>query len=166
MKTTFGNKPVTIIGEQVKVGDLAPEFKAVNTDLSVYNSTEDKGKVVVYSVVPSVDTPVCDIQTRTFNEKVEELGKDVKIITISVDLPFAQQRYCASKGIENVVVVSDYNGHDFGKKYGFLMEENMLLQRGIIIVDRDGKITYTEYVSESTNAVDFDKAFEEIKKLN
>lgn len=165
MKVTFGGTPVTIEGEQVKVGDMAPEFKAINNDLSVYDSKEDRGKVVVYSVIPSVDTPVCNIQTRTFNEKVGELGDGVKVVTISVDLPFAQQRYCAAAGIDNIVTVSDYNRHDFGRKYGFLMKENMLLARGIIVVDKDGKITYTEYVPESGDAVDFDKAFEEIKKL-
>lgn len=165
MKVTFGGTPVTIEGEQVKVGEMAPEFKAINNDLSVYDSKEDRGKVVVYSVIPSVDTPVCNIQTRTFNEKVGELGDAVKVVTISVDLPFAQQRYCAAAGIDNIATVSDYNGHDFGKKYGFLMKENMLLARGIIVVDKDGKITYTEYVPESGDAVDFDKAFEEIKKL-
>ncbi|MEJ8751567.1 thiol peroxidase [Lagierella sp. ICN-221743] len=165
MKVTFGGTPVTIEGEQVKVGEKAPEFKAINNDLSVYDSKEDRGKVVVYSVIPSVDTPVCNIQTRTFNEKVGELGDGVKVVTISVDLPFAQQRYCAAAGIDNIVTVSDYNGHDFGRKYGFLMKENMLLARGIIVVDKDGKVTYTEYVKESGDAVDFDKAFEEIKKL-
>lgn len=165
MKRTFGGTPVTIEGEEVKVGEMAPEFKAINNDLSVYDSKEDRGKIVVYSVIPSVDTPVCNIQTRTFNEKVGELGDGVKVVTISVDLPFAQQRYCAAAGIDNISTVSDYNGHDFGRKYGFLMKENMLLARGIIVVDKDGKITYTEYVPESGDAVDFDKAFEEIKKL-
>ena len=165
MKVTFGGTPVTIEGEQVKVGEKAPEFKAINNDLSVYDSRDDRGKVVVYSVIPSVDTPVCNIQTRTFNEKVGELGDGVKVVTISVDLPFAQQRYCAAAGIDNITTVSDYNGHEFGRKYGFLMKENMLLARGIIVVDKDGKITYTEYVPESGDAVDFDKAFEEVKKL-
>ena len=106
MKTTFGGTPVTIEGEQVKVGEMAPEFKAINNDLSVYDSKEDRGKIVVYSVIPSVDTPVCNIQTRTFNEKVGELGDGVKVVTVSVDLPFAQQRYCAAAGIDNIATVS------------------------------------------------------------
>ncbi len=165
MNMTFGGEPVTLEGQEVKVGDMAPEFKAVNTDMSTYNSTEDRGKVVIYSVVPSLDTPVCHVQTRTFNEKIGELGEGVKVVTVSVDLPFAQKRYCAAEGIDNVIAVSDYNGHEFGKEYGFLVKENQLLARGIVIVDKEGKISYVEYVPESTDEVDFDKAFEEAKKL-
>ncbi|RVU55704.1 thiol peroxidase [Anaerosphaera multitolerans] len=165
MNVTFGGDKVTLVGEQVKVGEMAPEFKAVNLNLSEFNSKELEGKVVVYSVVPSIDTGVCSIQTKFFNEEASKLGDDVAIVTVSVDLPFAQKRFCAVEGIESAIVVSDYRDHEFGKKYGFLIDELKLLSRGIVIVDRDGKISYVEYVEEVTHEVNFDKALEELKKL-
>lgn len=165
MKLTFAGNEMNLVGEQIKVGDVAPDFVAVKGDLSAYHLSDDKGKVVIISVVPSIDTGVCAIQTRTFNEDATELSKDVKIVTISMDLPFAQQRFCAAEGIEQVELVSDYKDHDFANKYGFLIKELGLLARGIIIVDREGKVTYTEIVPEVTHEVNFDAALEEAKKL-
>ena len=115
--------------------------------------------------MPSIDTGVCAIQTRTFNEDATELSKDIKIVTISMDLPFAQQRFCAAEGIEQVELVSDYKDHDFAKKYGYLIKELGLLARGIIIINKEGKVTYTEIVPEVTHEVNFDAALEEAKKL-
>ena len=165
MDITFGGDKVTLEGKEIKVGDVAPSFKAVNKDLSDFNSEDLKGKIVVYSVAPSIDTPVCALQTTTFNEEATKLSDDVKIVTVTVDLPFAQERFCSVKGIDNADIVSDYRYKEFGHKFGFMMEELQLLARGVVIVDRDGKVAYVEYVPEVTNDVNFDKALEEVKKL-
>lgn len=165
MDITFGGNKVNLEGKEIKVGDMAPEFKAVKRDLSEFNSADLNGKIVVYSVAPSIDTPVCAIQATTFNEEATKLSDDVKIVTVTVDLPFAQDRFCSVKGIENADIVSDYNYREFGEKYGFMIKEFKLLARGVVIVDRDGKVAYVEYVPEVTNEVNFEKALEEVKKL-
>ena len=165
MDITFGGDKVNLEGKEIKVGDMAPSFKAVNKDLSDFNSEDLKGKIVVYSVAPSIDTPVCALQATTFNEEATKLSDDVKIVTVTVDLPFAQERFCSVKGIDNADIVSDYRYKEFGQKFGFMMEELQLLARGVVIVDRDGKVAYVEYVPEVTNDVNFDKALEEVKKL-
>lgn len=165
MQVTFGGKKLNLYGEVVKVSDKAPDFKAVNNDLSSFDSKENQGKVVVYSVVPSIDTGVCSLQARTFNEEAEKLGDDVIVITVSCDLPFAQKRFCAQEGIKNSISISDYKDHDFGKKYGFLIEDLALLSRGVIIVDKNGKIAYTEYVKEVSNEVNFEAALDAVKAL-
>lgn len=166
MDITFGGDKVTLEGKEIKVGDVAPSFKAVNKDLSDFNSEDLKGKIVVYSVAPSIDTPVCALQATTFNEEATKLSDDVKIVTVTVDLPFAQERFCSVKGIDNADIVSDYRYKEFGQKFGFMMEELQLLARGVVIVDRDGKVAYVEYVPEVTDDVNFDKALEEVKKLS
>lgn len=165
MQVTFGGKKLNLYGEVVKVSDKAPDFKAVNNDLSSFDSKENQGKLVVYSVVPSIDTGVCSLQARTFNEEAEKLGDDVIVITVSCDLPFAQKRFCAQEGIKNSISISDYKDHDFGKKYGFLIEDLALLSRGVVIVDKNGKIAYTEYVKEVTNEVNFEAALDAVKAL-
>ncbi len=165
MQVTFGGKKLNLYGEVVKVSDKAPDFKAVNNDLSSFDSKENQGKVVVYSVVPSIDTGVCSLQARTFNEEAEKLGDDVIVITVSCDLPFAQKRFCAQEGIKNSISISDYKDHDFGKKYGFLIEDLALLSRGVVIVDKNGKIAYTEYVKEVSNEVNFEAALDAVKSL-
>ncbi|WP_019139373.1 thiol peroxidase [Peptoniphilus timonensis] len=166
MDITFGGDKVNLEGKEIKVGDMAPSFKAVNKDLSDFNSEDLKGKIVVYSVAPSIDTPVCALQATTFNEEATKLSDDVKIVTVTVDLPFAQERFCSVKGIDNADIVSDYRYKEFGQKFGFMMKELQLLARGVVIVDRDGKVAYVEYVPEVTNDVNFDKALEEVKKLS
>lgn len=165
MQVTFGGKKLNLYGEVVKVSDKAPDFKAVNNDLSSFDSKENQGKVVVYSVVPSIDTGVCSLQARTFNEEAEKLGDDVIVITVSCDLPFAQKKFCAQEGIKNSISISDYKDHDFGKKYGFLIEDLALLSRGVVIVDKNGKIAYTEYVKEVSNEVNFEAALDAVKAL-
>lgn len=165
MQVTFGGKKLNLYGDVVKVSDKAPDFKAVNNDLSSFDSKENQGKVVVYSVVPSIDTGVCSLQARTFNEEAEKLGDDVIVITVSCDLPFAQKRFCAQEGIKNSISISDYKDHDFGKKYGFLIEDLALLSRGVVIVDKNGKIAYTEYVKEVSNEVNFEAALDAVKAL-
>lgn len=164
MKITFAGNDVNLLGKEIKVSDKAPEFKATKNDLSVFDSKENEGNVIVYSVAPSLDTSVCALQAKRFNQEASKLD-NVKIVTITEDLPFAQARFCSNEGIENTIMVSDYKDREFGEKYGFLMEENKLLARGVVIVDKDGIVQYVEYVPEVTNEVDFDKALEEVKKL-
>ncbi len=165
MNITFAGDKVTLIGKQVEVGQKAPAFKATKNDLSEFNSEDLKGKVVVYSIAPSLDTSVCAIQAKKFNHDALDLSDDVVIVTITEDLPFAQKRFCANEDIKNLEVVSDYKEREFGEKYGFLMDEHKLLARGVVVVDKEGKIAYVEYVPEVTNEVDFDAALEAVKEL-
>lgn len=161
---TMGGEPMTLLGKEIKIGDKAPDFTALKTDLTPYSLKDAKDKVKIISVVPSLDTGVCELQTIRFNEMASELG-DVLILTISVDLPFAQGRFCGAKGIDKVITLSDHRDLDFGMKYGFVMEELRLLSRGVVIVDRDNTVKYVEYVKEATNHPDYDKALEEVKKF-
>ena len=164
MDITFAGNKVNLVGEEIKVGDKAPAFKATKNDLSEWSSENCENKVVVYSVAPSLDTSVCALQAKRFNK--EAAGLDgVNVVTITEDLPFAQERFCSNEGIENTIMISDYQNREFGEKYGFLMDENKLLARGVVVVDKDGIVQYVEYVPEVTDEVDFDKALEEVKKL-
>lgn len=162
---TSGGVPVTLLGKEIKVGDKAPEFTALKTDNSKIGLEDLKNKIKIISVVPSVDTGVCELQTISFNEKAAELGEDVVVITISMDLPFAQKRFCGAHGINDSIVMSDHKDASFGLNYGFLMEETRLLARGVVIVDKEGIVQYVEYVSEASNHPDYDRAIEEVKKL-
>ena len=164
MDITFAGNKVNLVGEEIKVGDKAPAFKATKNDLSEWSSESCENKVVVYSVAPSLDTSVCALQAKRFNKEAASLG-GVNVVTITEDLPFAQERFCSNEGIENTIMISDYQNREFGEKYGFLMDENKLLARGIVVVDKDGVVQYVEYVPEVTDEVDFDKALEEVKKL-
>ncbi|MDO5027197.1 MAG: thiol peroxidase [Tissierellia bacterium] len=166
MNITFANNPVHLLGDQLKVGDKAPDFTAAKNDLADYKLSEDLGKkVIIISVVPSIDTGVCSMQTQRFNKEASELDESIKLITISLDLPFAQGRFCGANGIDNHELVSDYKEREFGQKYGYLIDELKLLARGVVIIDKEGKIAYKEVVQEVTNEVDFDTALEEAKKL-
>jgi len=162
--TTFAGNPVTLVGKEIKVGDKAPEFTALKADLSPFTLKDVEGKVKLISVVPSVDTGVCELQTIRFNKEAAELA-DTVIITISMDLPFAQARFCGAKGIENAIVISDHKDASFGTNYGFLMEEFRLHNRGIVVIDKDDVVRYVEYVSENTNHPDYDKAIAAVKSL-
>lgn len=165
MNITFAGDKVTLIGKQVEVGQKAPAFKATKNDLSEFNSEDLKGKVVVYSIAPSLDTSVCAIQAKKFNHDALDLSDDVVIVTITEDLPFAQKRFCANEDIKNLEMVSDYKEREFGEKYGFLIDELKLLARGVVVVDKEGVIKHVEYVGEVTNEVDFDAALEAVKEL-
>ncbi|WP_416151496.1 thiol peroxidase [Salipaludibacillus sp. HK11] len=156
---TFKEKPVTLIGNSVSVGDAAPDFTVLANDLSEVKLSDSKGKVRLISVVPSIDTGVCDQQTRKFNEEAAKL-KNVEVLTISVDLPFAQKRWCAAAGIENVQTLSDHRNLDFGKKFGVAIEELRLLSRSIFVVDSSDTVTYVEYVPEVTNHPNYEAAVE------
>ena len=164
MNITFGGNKVNLVGNEIKVGDSAPAFKATKNDLSEWSSEDYNGKVVVYSISPSLYTSVCALQAKKFNKEAASLD-GVNVVTITEDLPFAQARFCSNEDIENTIMISDYKDREFGEKYGFLMDENKLLARGVVVVDKDGKVAYVEYVPEVTDEVNFDKALEEVKKL-
>lgn len=166
VQVTFINKPVTLIGNEIKVGDQAPNFTVTANDLSAVTLTDLAGKIRLFSVVPSLDTGVCDQQTRKFNEAAAELGEDVAIYTVSMDLPFAQKRWCGAAGIDKVVTVSDHREASFGEAFGVHMKELRLLARSIFVVDADGKIAYVEYVPEGTNHPNYEAALEAVKALS
>lgn len=166
VQVTFINKPVTLIGNEIKVGDQAPNFTVTANDLSSKTLNDLAGKIRLFSVVPSLDTGVCDQQTRKFNEAAAELGDDVAIYTVSMDLPFAQKRWCGAAGIDKVVTVSDHRDASFGEAYGVHMKELRLLARSIFVVDADGKVAYVEYVPEGTNHPNYEAALEAVKALS
>lgn len=159
---TFKNNPVTLLGNEVKVGETAPDFKVLANDLSEVTLADTKGKIRLISVVPSIDTGVCDAQTRRFNEDASELD-NVEVLTISVDLPFAQKRWCASNGLENVQTLSDHRDLSFGEAYGVHIKELRLLARAVFVVDANDKVVYVEYVSEATNHPNYEAAIEAAK---
>jgi thiol peroxidase len=159
---TFKNNPVTLLGNEVKVGDNAPNFTVLSNDLAPVTLADSKGKVRLISVVPSIDTGVCDAQTRRFNEEASSLG-NVAVLTISMDLPFAQSRWCAANGIENVQTLSDHRDASFGEAYGVHIQELRLLARAVFVVDANDKVTYVEYVSEATNHPNYEAAIEAAK---
>lgn len=162
MSVTFKEKPVTLLGSQVKEGDQAPDFKVLANDLSEVTLADSKGSVRLIAAVPSVDTGVCDAEVRRFNEEASKLD-NVKVLTISVDLPFAQKRWCAAAGIENVQTLSDHRDLSFGKAYGVAIEELRLLARSVFVIDSSDKVTYVEYVDEVTNHPNYEAAIEAAK---
>lgn len=165
VQTTFKQKAVTLIGNEVKVGDKAPNFTVLANDLSPVTLADSEGKIRLFSVVPSLDTGVCDAQTRRFNEAAAELGENVVIYTVSMDLPFAQKRWCGAAGIDSVKTVSDHKDASFGEAYGVLIEEMRLLTRSVFVVDAEGTVTYVEYVPEATDHPNYDAAIAAVKAL-
>ncbi len=157
--------PVTLVGNPVKAGDKAPEIIASDNSLKDVKLSDFAGKVVVISVFPSIDTPVCANQTRAFNKRATELSNDVVILTISKDLPFALGRFCAAEGINNIHTLSDYKFSKFGLDYGYLVKENQLLARGVVIVDKKGVVKYTEITKDIIIEPDYDKAIAVVKEL-
>lgn len=163
VKVTFQQEPITLLGNEVKVGDQAPDFTVLSNDLKEVSLDDYKGKIKLISVVPSIDTGVCSQQTKRFNEEADKLD-NVHVLTISMDLPFAQQRWCAANGVEKLDLLSDHRLADFGKNYGVLIEELRLLARAIFVVDSNNKVTYVQYVEESTDHPDYDEALAQAKK--
>lgn len=160
---TFKNNPVTLSGQQVNEGDVAPNFTVLDNDLNQKSLDDYANKKKLISVVPSIDTGVCDQQTRKFNEEASQ--EDGVVLTISVDLPFAQKRWCASNGLDNVVTLSDHRDLSFGENFGVVMEGMRLLARSVFVLDQDNKVVYKEIVSEGTNFPDFEKVLEAYKNL-
>ena len=149
--------PITLVGPEIKVGDQAPDFTVLDSGLAPVRLSDAKGKKVIISVAPSIDTSVCAAQTRRFNEEAAKL-EGVEIYSISVDLPFALGRFCATEGIEAAKTLSDHKDLSFGFQYGFVIDELRLLTRGIVVVDEEGKVAHVEYVPEATDHLDYEAA--------
>ena len=160
---TFQGGPLTLVGPELKVGDKAPGFKLTDTGLKPVTLADSKGKTRLISVVPSIDTPVCDLQTKRFNQEASKLPPNVAVLIVSMDLPFAQARWCGVAGADKVQMLSDYQDHSFGQAYGVLIKELQLLSRAIFVIGPDDKVQYVEYVKEITNHPDYDKALGALK---
>jgi thiol peroxidase len=154
-----------MIGNEIKVGQKAPEFTAIGATLNQVKLSDYAGKVVVLSIYPSIDTGVCATQNRTFNKLASGLGEDIVIVGLSKDLPFAQSRFCGAEGIDKVVSLSDFRDLGFVENYGFLMDELGLLARGIVVIGKDGIVKHVEYVAEGTTEPDYNAALEVAKGL-
>lgn len=153
---TFKGNPLTLLGQGLEVGQQAPDVILIGNDLTEQRLGAYTGKVIIISAVPSLDTPVCDIQTRTFNQKARALGQDVLVLTVSMDLPFAQRRWCGSSGMDSVITLSDHRDAAFGLGYGVLIKELRLLARSVFVLDRAGIIRYIQVVPEITNEPEYD----------
>jgi thiol peroxidase len=157
---TFKGNPVTLKGDEVTVGQKAPDFTAQKIDMSEYTLATSEGKTRILSAVPSLDTPVCDLETRRFNDEAAKLP-DVEVVTVSMDLPFAQKRWCGAAGVENVVPVSDHRSASFGEAYGVLIDGGPLdriLARAVFVVGPDNTVKHVEYVRDISEHPDYDAA--------
>jgi len=163
-KVTFKGNPVTLLGNTIKVGDKAPGFTVLSSSLQPTSLADFDGKVKVIAVYPSIDTGVCAAQNRRFNQEADKL-KEVTVLSISVDLPFAQSRFCAAEGLNSIVTLSDHKDLDFGMKYGFVIEELRLLARGTVIIGKDNLVKYVEFVPEIAQEPDYEAALKVIKEL-
>jgi thiol peroxidase len=162
---TMRGNPLTLVGNEIKVGEMAPDFTALDNNLSPVSLSSFRGKICILSAVPSLDTPVCDLETRKFNEEASRLGPDIVILTISMDLPFAQKRWCAASGVDKVQTLSDHREASFGTSYGVLIKELRLLARAVFLVDRKGVLQYVQIVKELTNEPDYEAILNALKKL-
>jgi thiol peroxidase len=162
---TMKGQPLTLLGDGLKVGDKAPNFEVIANDLSQVRLSSLRGKVCIISSVPSLDTGVCDRMTRRFNEEAGGLGQDVAVLTISMDLPFAQKRWCGAAGVKNVQTLSDHREASFGKAYGVLIKGLRLLARAVFVVDKQGIIRYTDIVKELTNEPNYEAVLKAAKEM-
>ena len=162
----FKGTPVTLLGNEIKVGDKAPDFTALKTDMSSVKLSDFAGKNVIIAAFPSIDTGICALQTTRFNQEIAKFNKDdFQLLTVSVDLPFALGRFCGDKGIENALTISDHKDLDFGTKYGFTIAELRLLARGTVIIDKEGIVKFVEYTPEIGTEPNYDKALEVLESL-
>lgn len=163
---TLKGNPVQLSGNPPQVGDAAPDFELTANDLSKVKLSDSAGKVRILSVVPSIDTPVCSIETKRFNTELDKLSDDIVGYTISVDTPFAQKRWCGAEGVEKMKLLSDYKGGGFGRDYGIYIAEPLGAHaRSIFIVDKDGKIAYTQLVPEIAQEPDYDEVLQKAREL-
>ena len=160
---TFKGGPLTLIGPELKAGNKAPDFRLIDTGMKPVTLADSKGKTRLLSVVPSIDTPVCDLQTKRFNQEASKLPANVAVITVSMDLPFAQGRWCGLSGADKIQMLSDYREHAFGQAYGVLIKELQLLSRSVFVIGPDDKVQYAEYVKEITEHPDYGKVLGFIK---
>jgi thiol peroxidase len=163
---TMRGNPLTLVGHQVNVGDKAPDFIVIENNLATVRFSSYRGKLCIISSVPSLDTPVCDIETRKFNAEASRLGPDVSIVTISMDLPFAQKRWCGAAGVERVQTLSDHRDTSFGLAYGMLIKELRLLARAVFLVDQGGTLQYVQLVKEVTNEPDYEAIWNALRKMS
>jgi len=157
---TFKGGPLTLLGDELQLDAKAPDAELLTNDLSTAKLSDYSDRVVIVSSVPSLDTPVCDTQTRRFNVEAAKLGDDVVILTVSMDLPFAQARWCGAAGVDKVVTLSDHRAADFGTAWGLLIKELRLLARSVSVLDREGVLRYHQLVGEVTQEPDYDAALE------
>ena len=162
---TFKGQPLTLLGDEVVLGQAAPQAAVLDNALNPVALADFRGKVVIVSSVPSLDTPVCDIQTRRFNTEAASLGDDVVVLTISMDLPFAQARWCGAAGIEAVKTLSDHRDGQFGTACGLLIEELRLLARAVLVLDREGTVRHVQIVPELTDEPDYEAVLNAVRAL-
>ncbi len=164
---TFKGTPLTLVGEELKVGQQAPDFTLhyFEGGLKTIKLSDLKGKPSFISVVPSLDTPVCQTQTKKFNDQLSAYGDRINALTVSLDLPFAMNRFCGAESIKNMKVASDYQDRNFGKSFGMLIDELKLLARGVIVLDASGKVVYAETVKEVATEPNYDAALEALKSV-
>jgi thiol peroxidase len=162
--TLHGN-PLTLEGNPVSMGNPAPEVTLLDNDLKPVKLSDFRGKVIIIAAVPSLDTPVCDMETRRFNTEAAKLGKDVAILTVSMDLPFAQKRWCGAAGVEQVKTLSDHKEAAFGQAFGLLIKELRLLGRAVLVLDREGVVRYYQLVKEVSEEPDYEAALGAVKEL-
>jgi len=158
-------KQLTLVGNEVKAGDTAPDFEVLNEMLEPVRLSSFSGKVVVIVSVPSIDTPVCDLEARRFNEEAGKLGDDIVVLTISMDLPFAQKRWCAAAGVTNVQLLSDHRDASFGNSFGVLIKELRLLARSVFVIDRADTVRYIQLVEETTDEPDYEAVLKAINEV-
>lgn len=163
---TMKGNPVTLVGPEIKPGDAAPDFTVLDGKLTPVTLRDYAGKVIVLSVAPSLDTPVCDLQAHRFNDEAAALGSGTAVLNISMDLPFAINRFCLTGNIENIRVLSDHRDASFGTSWGVLIKELRLLARAVFVVDSNGTVRYAEIVPEVTNHPDYDKAIQVARSLS
>lgn len=160
---TFKGNPMTLLGQPVKSGDAAPDFRVVDNTLQPVTLASSAGKIRLITVVPSLDTPVCDTMTRTFNQEAAKLPDNVVIYTISLDLPFAQKRWCGNAGIDRVQTLSDYQERSFALNYGLLIKELKLLARAVLVIDANDRLSYLQLVPEVTSEPDYAAALAAVR---
>ncbi len=162
--TLHGN-PLSLTGNELKIGDALPDVELIDNNMQPVKLSAYRGKVVVISVVPSLDTPVCDMQTRRFNTEAANLSENVVILTVSMDLPFAQKRWCGAAGVDQVTTLSDHRAADFGKATGLLIDSLRLLARSVLVVDREGVVRYRQLVKEVGDEPNYDTALSAVREL-
>jgi len=163
--TKMNGNPVVLLGDELKVGQQAPDFEVIDNAFNPVKFSSFKGKVTIISSVASLDTAVCDTETRRFNKEAAGLGPDVNILTISMDLPFAQKRWCGAAGVDKVITLSDYREASFGNAFGVLIKGIRLLARAVFIVDKDGKIQYLQIVPEVSEEPNYKAVLEAARKI-
>ncbi len=162
---TMKGNPLTLVGSEIREGDAAPDFVALDNSLSPVRLSSLKGKICVIASVPSLDTPVCDLETKRFNEEAGRLSGDVVFLTLSMDLPFAQRRWCGANGVTKVQTLSDHRDASFGTSYGVLIKELRLLARAVFVVDRKGIVRHAQLVKEVTQEPDYNTVLSLLKNL-